>query len=141
MSLARSLTEGFGIAVVAVTGQQSRRLRPAPGCSYDSVAYSGSGLVLGETCDIVSNNPRSALVQLSTDMRTEQSRRRLDTCSADPKVTASGDQRQVLLVSSYVFCPGPHSVPKQRVEVLQGGHLRTVHDYVAPGEFLEGATW
>ncbi len=131
-----------GIAVLdAATGRQVQRLAAPTGCEYHSAAYDAVGLVLGETCDAGSNSPRSAVVQLGADIRTVLSRHRLTPCAAYPKITVSGVRRQALLITTYRLCPGQHSMPMQRVEVLEHGRLRTVHDYVAPGEFLDGATW
>lgn len=137
-----SITAGAGIAVLDVaTGRQLRQLSAPAGCSYASAAYDESGLALGETCDADLTRPRSATVQLAANMRTVVTRQRLAACSGSPQVNASGDRRQVLLITTYVFCPDRQHTPTQRVDVLEDGRLRTVHDYVATAEFLEEAAW
>lgn len=133
---------GAGVVVLdTATGRQVRQLAASPGCSFESAAYDGPGLAFGETCHADSNRPQSSVVQVRADLRGVLSRHQLAPCSTDPKVTAAGHQRQALLITTSIFCPGTDSQRAQRVAVSRDGRLRTVHDYVAPAEFLDGATW
>lgn len=132
---------GAGIALLEpATGRQVRRLAAPPHCSYYSAAYNGAGLALGENCDVASNSARSTVVLLGPDLRTVLGRHRLAPCAAYPGITASGDRRQALLITTYVFCGGRQH-PTQQIEALQDGRFRTVHYYVSPTEFLDGAAW
>lgn len=134
---------GLGLAVLdAATGRQMARIAAPRRCEYRSVVYDAAGLALGETCDATATQPRSAIVQVGPDLRSMLRRQPLPDCSDSPKVSAAGDRREALLVTSYLFCLGTGTRhPLQRVVILQAGRLRTVHDYVAPAEFLDGATW
>lgn len=133
---------GAGVVVLdTATGRQVRQLAASPGCSFESAAYDGPGLAFGETCHADSNRPQSSVVQVRVDLRGVLSRHQLAPCSTDPKVTAAAHQRQALLITTSIFCPGTDSQRAQRVAVSREGRLRTVHDYVAPAEFLDGAMW
>jgi len=127
------------------------QIESPPTCDIRSSTFDASGLLLGLTCDPGAGREQtSSLVQYASDLRTQVSDTALPTCAAYPSVVAGGPRHDVILISSYRYCPpsawpGKPPVraigPEELVEIFSNGQLRDIHVYTSDRDFFEEVGW
>lgn len=118
-----------------------------------SLAFDAGGLVAGmDYCKAGGGSEHDEMVvQYSDDLRAELFRTALPKCAINsPFVASSGLHHDLLLVTSYYYCPKSawpgkpplHDVgPEYLVEVLANGQLHPLHVYASPNGIRSAPVW
>ena len=118
-----------------------------------SLAFDSAGLLAGlDDCNAGGGwDHNEIVVQYSEDLRAQLFQTSLPKCAINsPFVASTGTNHDVILVTSYYFCPKSpwpgkpplHDVgPEYLVEVLANSRLRPLHVYPAPNGIRSEPVW